>query len=82
MARRDGLRKSLALVSGGVLVAAFVLYRSGVGASSMSGSKSTFIFVGSSIAPSNPPAGKPAPANPPGSQAGRLNPFAPVPPGE
>jgi hypothetical protein len=72
----------VALISCVVLVAAFVLYRSGIGASSMSGSKSTFMFVGSQITPSSPPAGKPAPANPPESQAGRLNPFAPARPGE
>jgi hypothetical protein len=57
MERRQRLRKALALASAAILVAGFVLYRAGViGPSYMSGSKSTFVFVGSSITPSPTPA--------------------------
>jgi hypothetical protein len=56
------LRKALALVVAALLVTAFVLYRAGViGPAYMSSSKSTFVFVGSSIAPSAEP---PPPAPP------------------
>jgi hypothetical protein len=79
----ERLKKLLALVTVVCLVAAFVLYRARSGANSMSGSKSTFMFVGSQITPSRPPArGRQAPAAPVESQAGRLNPFAPGAPGE
>lgn len=78
----ERLRKLLALVTGISLVAAFVLYRASVGANSMSGSKSTFLFVGSQISPPRPAVGGQTPADPTGAQAGRLNPFAPARPGE
>jgi hypothetical protein len=64
MERRQRLRKALALVSAAILVAAFVLYRAGIlGPSYMSSSKSTFVFVGSSITPSSTEQ-RPAPAPP------------------
>lgn len=58
------LRKLLALITVVSLVAAFVTYRARLGANSMSGSKSTFMFVGSQITPSGPPADAPPTASP------------------
>jgi len=56
MERRQRVRKSLALASAALFVATFVLYRSGViGTLYMSGSKSTFIFVGSGVKPPDAP---------------------------
>ena len=65
MERWQRVRRALALVVAALLVAAFVLYRSGViGPAYMSSSKSTFVFVGSSIAPPEPKPDeqRPAPA--------------------
>ena len=58
MQPRQPIRRTLALVIATLLVAGFVLYRSGViGPLYMSSSKSTFVFVGSSVTPtSQPPA--------------------------
>ena len=56
MKRLQRIRKALALVSAAVLIAAFVLYRAGFGPPVMSSSKSTFIFVGSSVKPPEAPA--------------------------
>jgi hypothetical protein len=63
MQPRRSLLRTLALVVAALLVAGFVLYRSGViGPLYMSSSKSTFVFVGSGIAPPDP---KPAEQSPP-----------------
>jgi hypothetical protein len=57
MERQQRFRKALALVSAAILVAALVLYRTGaLGPLYMSGSKSTFVFVGSTITPPPTPA--------------------------
>jgi hypothetical protein len=56
MERWQRARKALALLVAVVLIAGFVLYRSGViGPRYMSSSKSTFVFVGSNINPTSPP---------------------------
>ena len=75
MERWQRARRAVALVSAVVLIAAFVLYRAGVGATPMSSSKSTFIFVGPGVKPSADP---PKPAEPPA--AGEQK--APAKPGE
>ena len=54
MDRWQRVRKYSALTIAVGLIAAFVLYRAGFGAATMSGSKSTFIFVGSGIRPTAP----------------------------
>ena len=64
MTRRQRIRRYVALVIAVVLIAAFVLYRAGFGASSLSGSKSTFIFVGSNITPPTPSPGQTPAAQP------------------
>jgi hypothetical protein len=62
MERRQRFRKALALVSATILVAAFVLYRAGViGPSYMSSSKSTFVFVGSTVTPAGEQPTSPGP---------------------
>ena len=58
------VRKPLALACAIALVTAFVLYRAGVGSDSMSGSKSTFVFIPGSIKPEES-ADRPIPVAPP-----------------
>jgi hypothetical protein len=62
MNRWQRARKALALLVAVVLIAGFVLYRAGViGPVYMSSSKSTFVFVGSSINPTADQQPAPAP---------------------
>lgn len=60
MKRWQRVRKALTLVAAPLLVAAFVLYRAGFGATAMSGSKSTFMFVGSSVKATDAPPVQPS----------------------
>lgn len=63
MDRFQRARKAIALLITVLLISGFVLYRSGImGPVYMSSSKSTFMFVGSSI---KPPDGKADPATQP-----------------
>ncbi len=53
MTRFQRFRKAAALASAALMISAFVLYRAGFDAVFMTSSKSTFMFVGSSIKPTN-----------------------------
>lgn len=65
MNRFQRARKALALLVAVLIISTFVLYRAGViGTVYMSGSKSTFMFVGSSIRPTMEPEKPEAPPIP------------------
>lgn len=81
MERWQRVRRAVALISAVVLIAAFVLYRAGFGAFSMSSSKSTFIFIEKGVTP--PDTAKPtekAPEAP--AEKPTPDPNAPAKPGE
>jgi len=57
MERAKRIRKAVVLVSAALLIAGFVLYRAGLlGPLYMTSTKSSFMFIGSSVKPAETPA--------------------------